>query len=106
MEIEPRRKGTNPLIETKAEAELKVPKHKRYYQIMEILNDFEKPMSAKEIAVEMHRRGYTPSEERNYAAPRITEMLKNGWLDCIGTKVCSYSNVRVGVYVIRCVNEV
>ena len=31
-------------------------------------------MTAKEIAVEMYKKGYIPSDERNFTAPRLTEL--------------------------------
>lgn len=100
-EIVPRRPGQNPLLETRAEAELKVNKKNHYFQIIEILNDFNRPMTAKEIAVEMKSRGYSYTDERNVSAPRITEMLQNGLLDCVGKKKCQYTNTMVGVFVVR-----
>lgn len=100
-QITPRRLGTNPLIETKAESELKVNKKNYYNYIIEILNDVNKPLSAKEIAVEMKRRGFTKTDERNAAAPRITEMMQKGWIECVGTKKCQYTNTQVGVFMIR-----
>ena len=50
--------------ETKAEAESKVNKKNHYFQIIEILNDFDKPMTAKEIAIEMKNRGYSKTDEK------------------------------------------
>lgn len=97
--ITPRKYGTNPLIETKLEAEKKVCKKNNYIRILEILNDFDKPMTAKEIAVEMKKRNYSKTDERNLSAPRITEMLKIGWVNCVGTKKCQYTNNEVGVFV-------
>ena len=99
-----RRLGQNPLLETRTEAELKVNKKNHYFQIIEILNDFNVPMTAKEIAVEMKNRGYSKTDERNVSAPRITEMLQKGWLDCVGKKKCQYTNTEVGVFIVRNVN--
>ena len=58
-------------------------------------------MTAKEIAVEMKSRGYSYTDERNVSAPRITEMLQKGLLDCVGKKKCQYTNTEVGVFVVR-----
>lgn len=103
-EIIPRRIGTNPLLETRAEAELKVNKKIRYQQIIEILSESTEPMTAKELSVEMKNRGYSKTDERNVAAPRITELLKKGILENVGTKVCEYSGTTVGVFSLRKVN--
>ena len=104
-EIIPRLPGQNLLLETKVEAEKKVNKKIRYLQIIEILNDSSKPLSAKEIAVEMKKRGYSQTDERNLSAPRITELLQNGWLDCVGSKKCQYTNTMVGVFAVRNIKE-
>lgn len=60
--------GESPTLETRTEAEESVNKKIRYNQIVEILFGG-KEMTAKEIAVEMHQRGYIPTTERNYTAP-------------------------------------
>ncbi len=61
-----RQYGEYPAIETRAEAHESVDKALRYNQILEILTE---PMTAKEVAVEMHRRGFIPTTERNFSAP-------------------------------------
>ena len=59
-------------------------------------------MTAKEIAVEMYKICYAYKDERNVAAPRITELLKKGILDCSKTKVrCMYSGKMVSQFIIR-----
>ena len=93
-----RRMGENPMLETRAESNESVDKHKRYIQIIEILSESKKLMTAKEIAVEMNKRGYTPTSERNYSSPRITELLRTGVLDCVGKKKCEYSGKSVSVF--------
>lgn len=99
--MEQRRYGTNPLAETKAEAEEKVDKKKRYHQIITILSNSKDGMTAKEIACEMNRLHYTPTSERNFASPRLTEMLKFGLVDCVGKKKCDFTGVKVGVFKLR-----
>lgn len=85
--------------ETRAEAHEKVDKKKRYRQIIEILTGSE-GMTAKEIAVKMMQKGYTPTSERNWAAPRLTEMSRNGVVDIIGKKKCKYTGKTVSIYVL------
>lgn len=99
--IELKRAGVNPLSETKAESEIKVSKKKRYNQIIEILEDLKKPMTAKETAIEMKLRGYAKYDERNLTAPRFTELLKLGILNCVGTKIDPHTNRRVGLFELR-----
>ena len=96
--ITQRRLGENPLIENQIEAYESVDKQKRRMQIIGILSESKRPMSAKEIAVAMFRKGYTPTAERNFASPRITELLRTGVLDCLGKKKCEYSGKTVSVF--------
>jgi predicted HTH transcriptional regulator len=82
--------------ETRRESHETVDKEKRYEQIMAILKD--KPMTAKEIAVEMCRLGLTPNSERNFSAPRLTELVDKGMVKTIGKKVCDYTGKKVTIY--------
>ena len=96
--MEPRIPGTNPLAEARKESEETVDKKIRYQQIIEILTDSSEPLSAKEIAVEMYKKHYAPTSERNFSSPRLTELLKMGIVDCVGKKVCEYTHKTVGVF--------
>lgn len=99
--IEYRRLGEIPTLETRTESYESVDKKKRYSQILEIMADNKEPMSAKEISVEMYKRGFTPTSERNFSSPRITELLRNGTLDVIGKKKCKFTGKTVSVYAVR-----
>ena len=99
--IELRRCGANTTFETRSEAHESVDKTKRYKQILEIMTDNKEPMTAKEISMEMYKRGYTPTGERNFSSPRITELLRNGTLDVVGKKRCKFTGKTVSVYEIR-----
>ena len=96
--MKPRIPGTNTLAETRKESEESVDKKIRYQQIIEILTDANGPLSAKEIAVEMCKKHYVPTSERNFSSPRLTELLKMGIVDCVGKKVCEYTHKTVGVF--------
>ncbi len=75
----------------------RVDKNLRYRQIREILSEhFE--LTAKEIATEMMHKGYVPTDERNWAAPRLTEMLHNGELVLTGKKKDKLTNKWVWMY--------
>ncbi len=67
----------------------------RYIQI---LNRLEKPKTAKELAVELFDLGFTNTTERNYTAPRLTELEKMGYVKAIGKKKCDYTGKTVAVY--------
>lgn len=82
--------------ETCRESNEKVDREKRYEQILNILRG--KTMTAKEVAVEMNQRGYVPTSERNFAAPRLTELVNKGMVQVVGKKVCEYTNKKVAQY--------
>lgn len=67
----------------------------RYIQI---LNRLDKPKTAKELAVELFELGYTPSTERNYTAPRLTELEKMGYVKAVEKKKCKWTGKMVAVY--------
>lgn len=71
-------------------------KKKRYEQILNRLSNRE--MTAKEIAVEMFELGMIASTERNYTAPRLTELEKMGYVEVIGKKKCEWTGKMVAVY--------
>lgn len=101
MDYEKRNPGEMVTLETRSEAEQEVDKKKRYRQIIEILTENKEPMTAKEIAVEMFKKHLIPSSERNYAAPRLTELSKEGIVDTLGKKRCEYTNKSVTIYGLR-----
>ena len=67
----------------------------RYEQILDRLD---KPKTAKEIAVELYEIGIIPSTERNYTAPRLTELWKKDIVKIIGKKRCDWTGKMVAVY--------
>lgn len=79
-----------------AEEDIKPTKQQRYKQILEILDGNE--MTAKEIAVEMYRRGYVDTMDRNCSAPRLTELMHKMVVEAIGKKKCQYTGKTVAVY--------
>lgn len=95
--MEYRRIGEIPTLDTRTEAHETLDKKKRYKQIIEILWGG-KEMTAKEIAVEMCNRGYIPTSERNFTAPRLTELSKQGLVEPIGKQKCTYTGKTVAVY--------
>lgn len=85
--------------DTRAEAHEQVDKALRYLQILETLEG--KEMTAKEIAVEMKKKGYIPTDERNFTAPRLTELSIKGIVEPVAKKRCEYTGKTVSVYKIR-----
>ena len=88
---------TEITLETRHEANESVPKQKRYNQILEILDEMGEA-TAKEIAVRMCEKGFVNSTERNWAAPRLSEMEWIGRVETVGKKKCAYTGKTVAVY--------
>jgi len=55
-------------------------------------------MTAQEIAYILHWSGLTPSDERNYAAPRLTELKQAGKVRETGKKICDRTGRTVTVW--------
>ena len=98
--MEKRRFGENTTYETRGEANDKIDREKRYMQIIECLKETPE-MTAKEIAVRLCKKGYIPTSERNFTAPRLTELSQKGFVEPIGKKVCEYTGHKVAVYSLR-----
>lgn len=88
--------GEHTTLDTRRESNENVDRKKRYKQILECLGNDK--MTAKEVAVEMFERGYIPSTERNFTAPRLTELCQNGQVEVVGKKKCQYTGKTVAVY--------
>lgn len=85
-------------LATRHDSNETVDKEKRYQQIIEILNENNHPLTAKQIAVLMHVKGYTPSTERNFSAPRLTELSDKGVVEPCGKIKCEFTGKTVAVY--------
>lgn len=87
-------------FETRSEANETVDKKKRYMQIIEVLSGG-KEMTAKEIAVEMCSKGYIPTSERNFTAPRLTELSRKMVVEPCGKQKCKYTGKSVALYKLK-----
>lgn len=92
-----RMNGEIPSFDTRAEAHETVDKKVRYSQIIECLSESGN-LTAKECAYIMMQKGYIPTSERNFTAPRMTEMCSIGLLEQVGKKTCSWTGKKVTVY--------
>ena len=92
--------GEFTTLDTRHDANEIVPREKRYSQIIECLKERDK-MTAKEIAVRMREKGYIPTDERNFTAPRLTELSNRGIVEPVGKTTCSYTGRTVAVYALR-----
>lgn len=88
-------------IETRRESEAMVDKSKRYQQIIDILKEVDKPMSAKQIAVRLCEKGYIPTSERNFVSPRLTELREQGIVECMSKIICEYTHKPVATFRLR-----
>ena len=101
-----RQYGEFTTLETRHDSNEAVDRRVRYRQIIDVLKEHrvyicrgnELGMTAKQIAVEMHRKGYIPTSERNFTAPRLTELSKKGIVEPIGKNYCNYTGKMVTVY--------
>ncbi|MDD4494683.1 MAG: DNA gyrase [Eubacteriales bacterium] len=55
-------------------------------------------LTAQETATELHRRDITPTDERNFSAPRLTELADKGLVTAVGKKICDKTGRRVTVW--------
>lgn len=94
------RPGVSITHENRALSNETVDRKKRYSQILEILADG-KEMTAREIAVELWNRGYIPTPERNFTAPRLTELSIKGIVEPCGDQKCEWTRKQVTKYRIR-----
>ena len=98
--MEKRFYGEATTLECRHDAYELVDKEKRYKQIIECLKEVPQ-QTAKEIAVMMWQKGYIPTTERNFVAPRATELSIKGVIEPIGKKICDYTGRKVTVYSLR-----
>ena len=97
--MEKRRAGEISTLETRADANETIDRQRRYRQIIECLKEAgDIGLTAKECAVLMNEKGYIPTSERNFTAPRLTEMSQKGIVEPIGKQRCAYTGKMVAVY--------
>ena len=95
--MEKRQYGECPNLECRAEAHEKVDKQRRYNQILSILRDGVE-LTADDIALQMYEKGYVEYPERNYAHPRLTELMYKGKVEVVGKEISTYTGRKVSVY--------
>ena len=104
LPMKKRLSGEITTFDTRAEAHEVVDKQKRYSQILECLME-NGELTAKECANIMMMKGYIPTSERNFTAPRMTEMSQKGMIEPVGKKKCAWTGKTVAVYGIRRISE-
>ena len=100
--MEQRQYGEMTTLETRHDSHQSVDKKKRYSQIIEVLKyalkDGWDGLSAKDCAVRMYLKGYIPTTERNFTAPRLTEMAQEGIVEPIGKDICQFTGKKVTIW--------
>ena len=89
--------------ETRAKAFQEVDVNERQRQVLKCLGDRE--MTAREVSKEMKRSGYIGLDERNGAAPRLTELFKLRKVVIVAKKKDEETNKTVVVYRKACVDK-
>ena len=69
----------------------------RQEAVLKILQEWG-DMTAQEVAYILHWSGLTPDDERNHAAPRLTELKQAGKVQTVGKKICSRTGRTVTVW--------
>lgn len=95
-------KGAMPMnipqhIHRQNHAAIKPYKAARHTRILELLTECG-DMTAQEIATKLYQRGFVLSDDRNYAAPRLTELYKAGKVQPAGKTTCAKTGRTVTVW--------
>ncbi len=99
MENEKKTLGDFISHKNQKESNEKVDRKIRYNQILEIMYDKkDMPLTAKEIAHIMFQHHLIPTNERNFTAPRLNELVKIGKVEPIGKKKCNWTGRNVTAY--------
>lgn len=70
----------------------------RQAQVLTELLCFQEPVTASELALEMHSIGFFRSSDRNNVHPRLNEMVELGVVTITGKRQCMVTNRTVAVY--------
>ena len=68
--------------------------------ILDALGEFGE-LTAQELAVALYNRGHIPSDERNFTAPRITELRIAGKVKPVDKKLCVKTGRKVTVWALK-----
>ena len=68
--------------------------------ILGVLSEYGE-LTAQEIAITLFSRGHIPSDERNFTAPRITELCKDGRVKSVDKKLCVKTGRKVTVWALQ-----
>ena len=69
----------------------------RQKTVLRILKEWGE-LTAQEVAAVLQLEGITPTDERNFAAPRLTELAEKGLVRAVGKKFCGKTGRKVSVW--------
>ena len=93
--------GEATTLECRHDSHEATDKQKRRKDILFILSNSSKPLTAMEIAEDLCALGKVNRVDRNAAAPRLTEMCQDGTIEPVGKKKCKVTGRMVTCYQIR-----
>lgn len=85
-------------IETRRESydAIKAKRSDRRNLILEILGS--RQMTASELTEELLAKGYIKYYDRNFVAPRLTELKEAGIVETVGKRLCKRTNKNVAIW--------
>lgn len=88
-------------METRRESydAIKTKRSDRRNLILEILGS--RQMTASELTEEMLAKGYIKYYDRNFVAPRLTELKDAGIVETVGKRLCKRTNKNVAIWARR-----
>lgn len=88
-------------IETRRESydAIKTKRSDRRNLILEILGSTQ--MTASELTEELLAKGYIKYYDRNFVAPRLTELKEAGIVETVGKRLCKRTNKNVAIWARR-----
>lgn len=92
--------GENTTLECRHDSYEVTDKQKRRKDILWLMRNYNDPITAMEIAYLLSQYGLSRFE-RNAAAPRLTEMCKDGTVEPVGKKRDKWTGRMVTCYQIR-----
>lgn len=93
--------GESPTLECRHDSYEVTDKQKRRKDILFVLENSSKPLTAMEIAEDLFFLGKVSRCDRNVTAPRLTEMCADGTIEPVGKKKCQFTGRMVTCYQIR-----
>ena len=75
---------------------IKAKRSDRRNLILEVLGS--RQMTASELTEELLAKGYIQYYDRNFVAPRLTELKEAGIVETIGKRLCKRTNKNVAIW--------